>query len=397
MSSGPFAGIKVVDLTSVVMGPYATQILGDMGAEVIKVESPDGDIMRHMGVAKNKAMGPIHLSVNRNKKSLVLDLQKEAGLKALINVMTDADVFVHAMRPAAIERLGLGYNQVKKIKSDIVYCGAYGFGKGGAYSEDPAYDDMIQGVSGLCSLNASLAGEPRFTPTIIGDKVAGLTMAYSIMAALYHKLRTGEGQSIEVPMFETLTSFMLVEHIGGRVFDKNNGKAGYARVLSQLRKPHRTTNGYLCVLPYTDKNWKDFFKLAGREDLSSDPRYVTANNRSQNYETLYKALADIMALRRSEDWLRDLKKLSIPVAPVNSLDDLFSDQHLSDVGMFFEREHPTEGMLTQTRPPVTFSKSPSSVNSLAPGLGQHSHQVLRTAGLTESELRSLIDDGITNS
>ncbi|TMS58264.1 CoA transferase [Imbroritus primus] len=393
--AGPLSGIKIVDLTSVVMGPYATQIFGDMGADVIKVESPEGDIMRHMGVGRSKAMGPIHLSVNRNKRSLMLDLRLPAAREALLRVVADADVFVHSMRPAAIERLGLDYDSVRVANPAIVYCGAYGFGKGGPYAEDPAYDDMIQGVSGLCAVNAQLAGEPRFTPTIIGDKVAGLTIAYSILGALFHKYRTGEGQSIEVPMFESLTSFMLIEHMWERSFDPEHGAAGYPRVLSQLRKPHRTKDGYLCVLPYTDKNWQDFFKLADRPDLAADPRYATANNRSQNYETLYKSLGDILTERTSQEWLGQLKPLSIPVAPVNSLEDLFSDPHLKAVGMFFPQTHPSEGTLTQIRPPVTFGKTPNEINRLAPRLGEHSREVLAAAGLSESEIAALAEAGAT--
>lgn len=392
---GPLSGIKIVDLTSVVMGPYATQIFGDMGADVIKVESPEGDIMRHMGVGRSETMGPIHLSVNRNKRSLMLDLRMPAAREALLRVLADADVFVHAMRPAAIERLGLDYPRIKEVNPGIVYCGAYGFGKGGPYAEDPAYDDMIQGVSGLCALNAHLAGEPRFTPTIIGDKVAGLTIAYSILGALFHKLRSGEGQSIEVPMFESLASFMLIEHLWERAFDPEHGSAGYPRVLSQLRKPHRTKDGYLCVLPYTDKNWQDFFTLADRTDLAADPRYSTANNRSRNYETLYKVLGDIMAERTSGEWLSQLRPLSIPVAPVNSLEDLFSDPHLAAVGMFFQKTHPSEGVLTQVRPPVNFDKTPSEVRRLAPRLGEHSREVLAAAGMSDSEIAALAAAGAT--
>lgn len=392
---GPLSQIKIVDLTSVVMGPYATQIFGDMGADVIKVESPDGDIMRHMGAGRSRAMGPIHLSVNRNKKSLMLDLRIPEARAALLRVVATADVFVHAMRPAAIERLGLGYAQIKEINPGIVYCGAYGFGEGGPYADDPAYDDMIQGVSGLCSVNAHLAGEPRFTPTIIGDKVAGLTIAYSILAALFHRLRTGEGQSIEVPMFESLASFMLIEHQWERAFDPQNGKAGYPRVLSQLRKPHRTKDGYLCVLPYTDKNWKDFFQLVGRDDLAQDPRYDTPNHRSQNYETLYKILGEIMTERTSQEWLSQLRPLSIPVAPVNSLEDLFTDPHLAAVGMFVQQEHPSEGVLTHVRPPVKFGKTPSEVKRLAPRLGEHSREILAAAGLSDGEISALAESGAT--
>jgi len=211
--TGPLSGIKVVDLTSVVMGPYATQIFGDLGADIIKVESPTGDIMRHMGAADRPAMGPIHMAVNRNKRSLMLDLQQPAAREALLRLIRNADVFVHAMRPDAIERLGLSYETVREIRPDIVYCGAYGYGEAGPYAREPAYDDMIQGVCGMAAINEHLAGEPRFTPTVVGDKVAGLTIAWSVLAALLHRSRTGEGQFIEVPMFETLVSFMMVEHL----------------------------------------------------------------------------------------------------------------------------------------------------------------------------------------
>jgi crotonobetainyl-CoA:carnitine CoA-transferase CaiB-like acyl-CoA transferase len=324
--AGPLTGIRILDLTSVVMGPYAMQILGDMGADIIKIESPEGDIMRHMGQGREPAMGPIHLAVNRSKRSLVLDLQQTSARDALKRLMATADVFVHTMRPAAIDRLGLSYEIVRECKPDIVYCGAYGYGKDGPYASMPAYDDMIQGMSGLCALNAHLAGEPRFTPTIVGDKVAGLTMAYAILGALMHRLRTGEGQFVEVPMFETLVSFMMIEHLWDRVRDPEHGQAGYPRVLSQLRKPHRTQDGYLCVLPYTDRNWRDFFDLAQRSDLAQDPRYATANGRSLNYETLYATLGDIMATRTCDEWQTDLARLSIPVARVNSLEDLFHTQ-----------------------------------------------------------------------
>lgn len=392
---GPLSGIKIIDLTTVVMGPYATQIFGDMGAEVIKVENPKGDIMRHMGASRNKAMGPIHLSVNRNKKSVMLDLRAPAGREVLLRLLHDADVLVHSMRPAAMERLGLGYAQVQQHNPNIIYCGAYGFGTDGPYADDPAYDDIIQGLCGLTSINAQLAGEPRFTPTIIGDKVAGLAIAHSVLAALFHKARTGEGQSIEVPMLETLTSFMLVEHLGGRVFDIKHGEPGYERVLSQLRKPHRTKDGYVCVLPYTDKNWQDFFDQAGRPKLAEDPRYATATNRSRNYETLYQILGDIIAEQTTEEWLTRLKPLSIPIARVNSLDDLFTDPHLTAVNMFCQREHDSEGTLTQVRPPVKFGKTPCEIHSLAPRLGQHSREVLAAAGYSDHDIDTLIADGVT--
>ncbi|WPB55872.1 CoA transferase [Xylophilus sp. GOD-11R] len=393
--AGPLKGIKILDLTSVVMGPYATQIFGDFGADVIKVESPDGDIMRHMGAAKRPAMGPIHVALNRNKRSLMLDLRQPTARETLLKLAATADVFVHSMRPDAIERLGLTYDALKAVKPDIVYCGAYGYGKAGPYALEPAYDDMIQGMCGMASINQHLAGEPRFTPTIVGDKVSGLTIAYSVLAALFHRSRTGEGQSIEVPMFESMVSFMMIEHLWERAFDRENGAAGYPRVMSQLRKPHRTSDGYVCMLPYTDRNWKDFFALAGRPDLAAEPRYATATSRSQNYETLYATLGEIISGNTTAHWLKHCGELSIPVAPVNSLDDLFSDPHLEAVGTFFTAEHPTLGKITQVKPPVNFSATPSEVRTLAPRLGQHSQEILSDAGFTPEEIAVLVAAGAT--
>jgi crotonobetainyl-CoA:carnitine CoA-transferase CaiB-like acyl-CoA transferase len=390
---GPLTGYKILDLTSVVMGPYATQNLGDLGADVIKVESPDGDIMRHMGAAKRPAMGPIHWALNRNKRSLVLDLKKPAAREALLRLARNADVFVHSMRPDAIERLGLGYVALKAVRSDIVYCGAYGYGKSGPYALEPAYDDMIQGMCGVAALNEQLAGEPRFTPTIIGDKVSGLFITYSVMAALLHRARTGEGQSIEVPMFESMVSFLLAEHMWERTFDREHGAVGYPRVMSQLRKPHRTTDGYVCVLPYTDRNWKDFFQLAERPDLAADPRYFSATSRSSNYEPLYAELGKIVAGNSNAYWLVECSKLSIPVAPVNRLEDLFTDPHLSAVEMFADYEHPDFGNVTQIKFPVTFSQGPNEVRRLAPMLGEHSEEILSESGFSKDEISQLRASG----
>ncbi|PLC53970.1 CoA transferase [Pollutimonas nitritireducens] len=393
--SGSLSGIKVVDLTSVVMGPYATQIFGDMGAEVIKVESPYGDIMRHMGATEHPLMGPIHVTLNRNKRSVMLDLQQPAAREALLRIVRSADVFVHSMRADAINRLGLGYEAISEVRPDIVYCNAYGYGKAGPYSNEPAYDDMIQGMSGLAALNTELAGEPRYTPTIIGDKVSGLTIAYAVMGALVHRARTGEGQELEVPMFESLVSFIMVEHLWQRTYDPEHGSLGYPRVLTQLRKPHRTTDGYICLLPYTDRNWVDFFELAGRPELATDPRYTTATARSVNFDSLYKDLGGLIAGHSTEWWLDQCRPLSIPVARVNSLEDLLDDPHLNEVGMFFKAEHPHLGVITQVKPPVNFGRTPSEVRRPAPRLGEHSRDVLVEAGLSQEEVNGLVNSGAT--
>jgi formyl-CoA transferase len=324
----------------------------------------------------------------------MLDLRQPDARAALLRVVKGADVFVHAMRNDAIERLGLDYGAVRQARPDIVYCAAYGYTKTGPYAKEPAYDDMIQGMCGMAAMNALLAGEPRFTPTVIGDKVAGLTVVYSILAALFHRARTGEGQAIEVPMFETLVSFVMAEHLWERAFDER-GALGYPRVMSQLRKPHRTTDGYVCMLPYTDRNWKDFFELAGRAEMAADPRYATPSARSQNYETLYTLLGELIAARSTGWWLERCRALSIPVAPVNDLERLFADPHLSAVGAFFPFEHPHLGTITQVRPPVNFSVTPSDVRIGAPRLGEHSREVLAAAGLSAREIDALAAAGAT--
>src|SRR5258708_28552020 len=268
--------------------------------------------MRFVGEAGDRGMGPIHLILNRGKTLLALDLKKPAALEVLKKLIASADAFVHAMRPKAIQRLGLGYEAVRAIKPDIVYCGAYGAAADGPYGDDPAYDDLIQGLCGIADLGARLAGEPRFFPTLIVDKVCGLTLAYALLAALMHRQRTGEGQQVEVPMFESMVQFLMIEHLGDRTFGPDE-EMGYARVLSQLRKPHRTVDGYVCALPYNDKNWRDFFLIVDRSDLANDSRFTSHNARSQNYEVLYGLLGKLIGERTTAYWLEKLRAANIPV------------------------------------------------------------------------------------
>ena len=386
---GPLHGIRIIDLTAVIMGPYATHILCDFGAEVIKIESPQGDIMRFVGKNGDRGMGPIHLNINRGKSLITLDLKQPEAQQVLRRLIKGADAFVHAMRPKAIERLGFGYEAVRAIQKDIVYCGAYGFGAEGPYGDEPAYDDMIQGLCGVADLGTYLAGEPRFFPTLIADKVCGLVVAYSLLAALLHKQRTGEGQQVEVPMFESMVEFMLVEHLGNRTFGPQED-VGYARVMSQLRRPHRTQDGYVCALPYHDKNWRDFFMIVGRPDLAEDSRFTSQNARSQNYEVLYKMLGDFIATRTTAYWLETLRKANIPVSPVLSLRDLFDNPHLKDVKLFQQVDHPDVGSITAIRPPIGFSASPAMIGASAGPAGANSTQILLDAGFSVEEVEELL-------
>jgi len=393
--AGMLSGVRILDLTSVVMGPYAMQILGDMGADVIKIERPEGDIMRHMGRGRSVHMGPIHLAVNRNKRSIVLDLKQEGARSALTQLIKTADVFVHSMRASAIEKLGFGYEDVRRINPRLVYCGANGFGLDGPYATKAAYDDIIQGMSGMCGINAHMVGRPQYAPTILCDKIGGLTIAYAILGALFHQLKYGEGQFVEVPMLETMVSFLMIEHLWDRVLDPVNGQAGYPRILTQLRKPHKTKDGYLCIVPYTDKNWRDLFEVSGRPELAKDERYATATGRSLNYETLFPLLAQIMSEKTSEEWLAILAQLNIAVGPVHSLEDLFDDPHLAAVRMFFKYDHPTEGELSLVKAPVKFSAAPFEVREPPPRLGQHGEAILKEAGLPADQIAALKASGAT--
>ncbi len=394
--AGMLSGVRILDLTSVVMGPYAMQILGDMGADIIKIERPEGDIMRHMGHGRSESMGPIHLTVNRNKRSLVLDLKQEEARSALAKLIPTADVFVHSMRPSAMEGLGFGYERVKKLNPKIVYCGAYGFGQEGPYAAKSAYDDIIQGMSGMCSINSAMVGKPQYAPTILCDKIGGLTIAYAVLGALFHQLKYGEGQFVEVPMLETMVSFLMIEHMWERALDPVKGQAGYPRVLTQLRKPHRTKDDvYLCIVPYTDKNWSDLFQVSGRPQLAKDERYATATGRSLNYETLFPLLAEIMAEKTSTEWLSELGRLNIAVGSVNSLEELFEDPHLAAVGMFFKYQHSTEGELSLVKAPVKFSAAPFEVWQGPPRLGEHGEGILKEAGLTLEEIALMKAKGAT--
>ncbi|AOB25676.1 MULTISPECIES: CaiB/BaiF CoA transferase family protein [Bordetella] len=364
--SGPLRGVRVIDMTSVAMGPYATQILGDMGAEVIKVEAPEGDVFRTSAPAAHAGMGPAYLNLNRNKHSVTLDAKAPAERERLLALIAGADVFVSNVRPRALARLGLDAATLCARHPRLVYCSAVGYGQDGPYAAQPAFDDIIQARSGLADLQGRNGGAPAYVNTILADKVAGLTLAYAIPMALYERERSGQGQAIEVPMFETLVSFALAEHMSGHTFEPPRGPMGYSRVLSPQRRPYRTRDGYLALLPYTDAQWQRFFALAQRADLTADPRYVDAAARARHFDELYQDLADIVAQRGTQQWLDLLADADIPHSRVNTPEELFDDPHLRATGFFRQVEHPTEGALVTTAIPVRFSRTPGSIRRLAP-------------------------------
>jgi crotonobetainyl-CoA:carnitine CoA-transferase CaiB-like acyl-CoA transferase len=363
---GPMHGVTVIDLTSIGMGPYATQILGDMGADVIKIEAPEGDVFRHAGPMRSPGMGAVYCNLNRNKRSLTLDLKQQEDREHLLELLETADVFISNVRPKALEKMGLDADTLMACYPRLIYCAAVGFGQNGPYAERPAFDDIIQAMCGLADLQGHNAGAPAYVNTIMADKVAGLTLAYAIPMALYEREKSGCGQAIEVPMFETLVSFTLFEHMGGQTFVPDEGSMGYTRVLSPHRRPYATQDGFIALLPYTDAQWSRFFGLAGRPELAADARFASAQARAQNFDALYGTLAAIVATRGTAQWLALLAPADIPHSPVNSLNALFEDPHLKQTGFFQQMPHPTEGEMNVPSIPVRFSRTPGTVRRLAP-------------------------------
>lgn len=394
-SHGPLTGIRVIDLTSVVFGPYATQTLGDMGADVIKVEPPEGDIVRSAYPARNPGMGGVYLTTNRNKRSVTLDLRKTEARDALMRLIKTADVFVHSMRPAAIAKLGFDYASVAGANPNIIYASAWGFRSTGPYADRPAYDDVIQGISGTADLvRRRGADAPDFAPMIMADKVAGLHAISGIAMALFHRERTGEAQQIEIPMFESVASFNMVEHLSGAAFVPPLEAPGYIRVLDPNRKPHRTRDGYMVVLPYNDKQCRGFFEAAGRPDLAKDERFVSATQRSKNVDQYYGLISKLIATKTTAEWTELLNKADVPAVAVNSLEDVLEDEHLKATGFITEYEHPTEGRVRTTGLPLHFEKTPGSpTRRLPPRLGENTREVLAENGFSDAEIEALLTCG----
>ena len=393
---GPLTGIRVLDLTGVIMGPFATHILADLGADVIKIESPEGDSLRGYQPARHPGMPGQFLNLHRNKRSVVLDLKTDAGRGALSRLIETADVFVHNLRPKAIERLGFGYDAVRAIKPDIVYCGAYGFSAKGPYGDKAAYDDLIQAGSGVAALFGDVHGEPAYVPTVICDKLAGQAVAYAILAALFQRSRGGGGQAIEVPMFETTIEFNLVEHMSGFGFEPPLSRPGFPRLMNRSRKPYRTLDGYACILPYSDRNWLDFYAFTGRTEFADDPRFTSLGQRVRHISVLYRMLEEEAAKRTTAQWVEFCDRVSIPCMPVLGLEDLPADPHIEAVGLFGTAEHPSEGRYRSVRRPVEFSGAPFRIRHHAPRLGEHTAEVLAQAGLSEAQIAQVLSAQVAN-
>jgi crotonobetainyl-CoA:carnitine CoA-transferase CaiB-like acyl-CoA transferase len=395
--SGPLSGVRVLDLTTVLMGPYATQLLGDLGADVIKVESPDGDSVRGIGPRRNEGMAGIFLHANRSKRSIVLDLKQDEGRTALLKLAATADVLIYNVRPQAMARLGLQYDVVAGVNPRILYVGVYGYGQKGPYAAKPAYDDLIQGAVAIPALT-TLAGAdvPRYAPIAMADRIVGMSAASAVAAGLFHRERTGQGQNIEIPMFETMAQFVLGDHMCGHTFDPPAGAAGYVRLLNEHRKPYVTKDGHLCVLIYNDKQWKAFFALIDRpEVMEADSRFSTISKRTEHIHELYKMVAEVMATRTSAEWSALLEAADIPVMPMHTIESLMEDPHLNAVGFFEIVEHPTEGRIRSMAVPSAWSRSPPKVTRQAPQLGEHSAEVLGEAGYSSREIDALVSSGVT--
>lgn len=388
-SAGPLAGVRILDLSAVVMGPYATQILGDLGADVIKVEPPSGDNMRAVGPMRNSGMGALYLHLNRNKRSVVLDLKSEAGREACLRLAKTADVLLYNTRPQAMARLGLDYAAVAAVNPAIVYAGAYGFGNGGPYAGRPAYDDLIQGMTGLPSLYQRNSGDvPRYAPLTLADRAVGMQVAIAILAGVIEARASGQGQAVEVPMFEAMAQLVLGDHLGERTFEPDTGETGYARLLVSHRRPYATADGHISVLIYNDKHWSRFFGLIGRPELKSDPRFCSHTARSQNIDAAYRLVSEVIATYPSAYWLEKLGAADIPVAPLYNVEDLLADPHIRAVGMVRELDHPSEGRIYSPAPVGGYSRTPLDIRRHAPKLGEHTREVLGEAGYSETEIQA---------
>ncbi len=392
--SGPLTGVRVLDLTTVVMGPYATQILADFGADVIKVEPPGGDVMRYAWPFRNPGMGHIFLNANRNKRSIVLDLKQAAAHDACLALAKKADVLVYNIRPQAMARLRLSYDDVRAANPRIIYVGCFGYSQRGPYAAKAAYDDLIQGASGIPALLKLQGAEtPRYAPIIVADRSVGQQVASAVSAALYHREKTGKGQRVDVPMFEHLLQIVLGEHLGGYTYEPQQGEPGYARMLAPDRRPYQTKDGYVCALIYNDKQWAAYFKVIGRPEMAADARFATQEVRSKNYDAAYAFVADEMKKRTTAEWLEALEAADIPVQRMNSLADIVGDPHLAAIHYFRMVEHPSEGRIRTMAVPSEWSESQPEYRRHAPRLGEHTREVLREAGYSADKIERLIASG----
>jgi crotonobetainyl-CoA:carnitine CoA-transferase CaiB-like acyl-CoA transferase len=393
--NGPLSGIRVLDLTTVQMGPWCTRALADLGADVIKVEAPPaGDSSRYTGVPKHRGMSGSFQHNGRGKRSIVLDLKQPAAKHVVHRLIPTVDAFASNIRPDALMRLGLDYESVKKFNASIVWLNMVGFGSGGRYAGRPAYDDLIQAASGVAMLLQRSTGQPRYVPMAAIDRIVGSEAANALLAGLLHRARTGVGQKIEVPMFETMARFVLSEHMQGQTFDPPTSPAGYPRTLSPHRRPYETKDGFIAVLPYNDGQWRRFFEAIGKAHvLEGDPRFADIAARTAHIDELYQMVGEELKRRTTDEWLTLLQENDIPCVRPHTLETLLEDPHLADVGFFQWQDHPSEGRIRTMREPSRWSATEPPTARPAPRLGQHTREILREAGFAPGEIDDLIQRG----
>lgn len=392
---GPLQGIRILDLTTVVMGPFATAVLGDLGADIIKVESLQGDVVRGIGPSPSGGMGGLFVHANRSKRSIAVDLKQPAGLEIALRLAATADVLFYNIRPKAMHRLGLSYEAVRAVRHDIVYAGAFGYGRDGPYGGDPAYDDLIQGISAIPSLIVGASGgEPRYVPVNIADRMVGLYAGNAILAALLSRNATGNGQQIDIPMFETMASVVLGDHLGGRTFVPPLDGGGYGRLLSSTRAPFRTADGYLCVLLYTARHRQDFARLLGNVDDPRAQRAAATIRSGATAEAINSEMRCVLPLRPTAEWRERLTRFDIPHTPLHTIDSLIDDPHLQAVGFFRREMHPSEGDILSMKVPSQWSGTAPEMTRHAPQLGEHTREILREIDYDDSSVDGLIGAGI---
>ncbi len=387
-------GIRVLDFTTIVLGPYATQTLGDLGADVVKIEPLSGDLFRTVRPGRSRSMGAGFMGFNRNKRSLAIDLKHPDSRPVLAQLVAGADAVVHNMRPRAAEPLGLAYDQLARIRPDLVYAFAAGYDQSGPSANEPAYDDIIQAASGVAALNANAQGEPRYLSTILCDKVGGLHLAIAIATGLAHRARTGQGCCIEAPMFESTVAFLMSEQLGGETFVPALGPTGYDRLAAPNRKPYATRDGYMAILPYNGAHWAAFFEMIGRAELAHSPQVQDPLLRSQSVDSLYAVIAEVASTRTTAEWLASLRAADIPCARVNSIGELLRDPHLVATGFFKEYDHPTEGRLRGPRAPFRWHGHAEAIDRPAPRPGADGRAILKEAGMADAEIDRLAAGGI---